>query len=92
MTTLINVKKSNAGMTTDSGQMKPKLVNLAMIGSGWQRDSSPFVNITFDRNSDLDAVMNEVKAGRRLSLQPLKKADTRFPDRKFVLVLRGEQV
>ena len=89
---MLNLKtNANAPRTAVSGAARPKLVNLAMIGSGWQRDGSPFVNVTFDKTLDLDAFVTEVKAGRKLSLQPLKKVDARFPDRKFVLVLRGEE-
>ena len=68
-----------------------KWVNEEMIGSGYQNDGSPFINITWDRDVDKAQVAAELAKGKALSLQPIKNINPKFPARKYVLVLRAPQ-
>ena len=63
--------------------------NIAMIGSGYVVDGLPFINIGFDRDVNYEELADYLNRGMRLSLQPLKKEDSRSPQRKYVLVLRA---
>lgn len=92
-----NVKSSvSTAASTQSQAIKPKFATDALIGSGWQNEGTRFINITFDREVNLDALAAEIKAGKKLSLIPRKSIMTTrdgrsYPACKFVLALRSMQ-
>lgn len=70
-----------------------KFSNEAMIGSGYQNDGSPFINLAFDRDITEEGAVALVRDlyrnNKRFSLQPVKNISAKAPARKYVLVVRA---
>lgn len=86
--------KTQVNESAASSVIKAKFTTDAFIGSGWQNGDERFINISFDRNVNFEALAAELKAGKSISIIRRKSLVTsrdgrEFPNNKFVVALRS---